>query len=362
MKTRRWLRVCFVLLGSLTLVGGLKSAGAGEPEVASAKELDQAAVVTRSVDPVYPMNMRMAGLEGEVVIDFIIDRDGNVVAPFVQASNNPWFERPALDAIVQWKFKPGIKNGRPVNSRARMPFTFSLTDGGATPWRIVKGDQSKFPPEMQWDIAPEPVSTAFPVYPFETLQAGAKGRTRVNFVIGPSGRVVHAKVIEAATSELGRAVLAMLETWKFKPARKRDGSPCYAILSFEHNFLPNGRGDVPVSASAQAILRQLKRGGKSITAESELDAAPKSISRRPPAYPLALREAGEPGHALIEFYIDETGDAQLPRVVSASGPDFGFSAVQAVATWRFTPPKKGGKPVVTRARVEVHFNLKDAAD
>ena len=66
------------------------------------------------------------------------------------------------------------------------------------------------------------------------------------------------------------------------------------------------------------------------------------------------------GEATIEVLIDKDGWVQLPRVVSTSNPAFGWAAAQAVAVWRFEPPKVGGKAVVTRVRIPFVFS--DAPD
>ncbi len=325
----------------------------------SAQELDQAPRLIKRVEVNFPENMRMAGLEGRVQVEFIITAQGEVSEAHVVASNNPAFEREALDAVMKWRFDPGIKAGRPVKIRAQQQIIFSYDSAGRQPWKIGRGDQSKMPPEAQWDVPPEPFNTAFPVYPFAELLAGRKGQTKLNFVVHPDGRVVEAHLLEATTPEFGRAVLAMIDTWEFKPARKKDGTPTYAIISFAHEFKPNGSGDAPVPRSARAILRKLQRAPQEIATLAALDAAPRPISRRPPVYPLGLRAQGQMGEAEVEFFIDECGDAQLPRVVSASAPEFGGAAVQAVASWRFQPPKIKGRPVTVRVQMPIRFKLED---
>ena len=314
--------------------------------------------------PVYPYSQNQAGLIGTVKVEFIIDKEGQVRNPFVVESNNPAFERPALDAILKWKYTPGVKSGRPVNTRTQQVIQFELHgvgwDGGQR-WQINKTkNQANLPPEMQWDTAPVPVSTAFPVFPYGALQAETKGKTRLSFVVGPSGRVVQARVVEATTPEMGQATLAMIGVWRFKPAKKKDGTPAFAVCGIEHEFYPSGSGDVPVTDAAHDILHLLAKHPEKIVAADQLDVMPNPVSRRPPVYPLALEEAGQPGEALIEFFIDQAGDAQLPRIVSSSAPEFGYAAVQAVAAWRFEPPKKNGKTVITRARVPLNFKLEPA--
>lgn len=310
--------------------------------------------------PVYPLNLQRLGLRGSVTLDFVIDHEGNVRNPVVFQSNNPWFERPAMDAILQWKFTPAVVDGKKVNTRTRQEVIFDLWGRGETPWILANKKAKKtLPPEMLWDVAPEPINTAYPVYPFEALQAGVKGKTAIIYLIDTSGEVAEARLLEATTPEMGLAVLAMIDTWRFKPARKKDGTKVATLMGMEHEFLPHSSGDVPVGDDARAILRDLEKRPESIRTPGDLDQPPKPVSRRPPVYPSALLKDGRPGEAMIEFIIDRNGDAQLPRVVSSSAPEFGYAAAQAVATWRFEVPKKDGKPVVVRVRIPVNFTLKE---
>lgn len=340
------------------------------------------AVVTRAADdrpdtlpkaikqarPEYPMDQKQAGLIGKVKVNFVIDEQGNVVNPVVASSNNPSFERPALDAILQWKYSPALKGGKPVKTRAQQEINFDLQFSPmrmdrpqvSERWGIEKArDHAKLPPALRWEKPPVPTSTAFPVYPSEALAEGKTGKARVDFIIGPDGRVKSSKLVSATTPEMGRAAQAALDVWRFKPATGADGKPCGALTGLEYEFSKSDFTGVPVPTSARLILREIKKGGKAIVEFADLDAAPNPLSRRSPTYPSALRESGQEGSAEIEFYLDKVGDAQLPRIVSATSPEFGYAAVQAVAAWRFEPPLKNGKPVIARAKIPVNFSLKD---
>lgn len=314
----------------------------------------------RRQPPVYPYNAAKAGLNGKVAIEFVINSKGEVVNPHVIRSNNPWFERPALDAILKWKFEPARKGGRPVNTRAKQMLEFdSGALSGHALWRMPSRNPDRdAPPELQWTKPPEPIHTAFPVYPWEDFQARRNGKTDLRFVVGPHGRVVVTKVLEATTPEMAQAVLAMIDTWEFTPAQKADGTPCFAAFSIQHDFRHSGlRGDVPITEGAHRILRRIEKSPEKIIPAGQLDERPKPLSTRPPVYPTTLLQAGQPGSAQIEFIIDEDGDAQLPRIISCTEPAFGYAAVQAVATWRFAPPLKEGKRVATRVQVPISFEL-----
>lgn len=326
---------------------------------------DQLPRAIKRETPKYPYEMRQAGLTGRVLVDFIVDQEGNVRNPVVIQSNNPWFERTAIRTISRWKFVPGQKGGRAVNVRARQLIEFDQTaprTGAKGLWQVSKNARhNQLAPELRWDKAPEPVHTTFPVFPFETLKAGTSGKTRLGFLIGPNGRVVSAKLQEATTPEMGLATLAMIDTWEFTPPAKKDGTPCYAAVAIEHEFRARDGGDAPVTDEAREILRLLEKSPEKIEALAGLDHTPKPVSRRLPVYPSALLPTRQNGEAVIEFYIDKDGDAQLPRVISSTAPEFGYAAVQAVATWRYEVPQKQGKPVVARVQIPIGFVVPAAA-
>jgi TonB family protein len=121
------------------------------------------------------------------------------------------------------------------------------------------------------------------------------------------------------------------------------------------DFNENGRGYVPVSDKAREIIRELKRNPGRIVPAGELDELPEPLSRRPPDFPISLLNDGEGGRAVIEFFLDEAGYVELPHVVESSKPEFGYAAVQAVAAWRFQPPRRQGKGVITRLQVPFNF-------
>lgn len=322
-------------------------------------QIDQLPQMGKCAPPKYPFQMRLALLEGEVLIEFIIDTKGRVRNAQVIRSSNPWFERSALRAINRWKFKPGLKNGIPINTaRVQQMITFRINDGGG--WRLKKGkDHSMLPANFQWDTPPKPTLTTFPVYPFELLRAGTKGKTRITCIIGPEGKLQKTTLQEATTPEMGMATLAMMDAWEFKPARKADGTPCSAVVVMEHIYTPSGRDSVPVSDYAALILRDLERNPASIALPQDLDQALQVRTQRKPVFPSALADTVKSGQAVIEFFIDKNGDAQLPRIISCTAPQFGYAAVQAIVAWRYVPPRKGGKRTVVRVQVPVDFSPAD---
>jgi TonB family protein len=97
-------------------------------DVRSPGSLDQLPRATFRQKPAYPFAMRLAGINGDVTVEFIVDTEGRVRNATVVRSSRPEFEDAALQAVRQWTFKPGMKHGRPVNTRMQQPISFSLDD------------------------------------------------------------------------------------------------------------------------------------------------------------------------------------------------------------------------------------------
>lgn len=75
---------------------------------------------------VYPQLALQAGIEGRVIVQFVIDREGNVVNPKVIRGIGGGCDEEALRAIKLAKFKPGMQRGRPVSVMYTIPVTFRL--------------------------------------------------------------------------------------------------------------------------------------------------------------------------------------------------------------------------------------------
>jgi protein TonB len=108
-------------------IGGLGKGGAGDDAAANAfsmAEIDQKPRLLVNPQPIYPSQMRGKKVEGTVSVIFVVDEHGRVVEPRIEKSSHPAFERPALDAVRQWKFEPAVKAGQRVSCRMRAPLRF----------------------------------------------------------------------------------------------------------------------------------------------------------------------------------------------------------------------------------------------
>jgi protein TonB len=96
--------------------------------VFSMEDLDQKPVAVAQISPVHPRELLKARVEGQVTLLFVVDEQGKVADPRVENSSRPEFEKPALEAVRKWKFKPGTKEGAPVKTYIRQPIRFSIAN------------------------------------------------------------------------------------------------------------------------------------------------------------------------------------------------------------------------------------------
>lgn len=77
------------------------------------------------VPPTYPDIAREAGVDGQVVVQALVGKDGRVKDTRVVKSI-PMLDAAAIAAVKQWVFKPALSNNKPVAVWVAVPVRFSL--------------------------------------------------------------------------------------------------------------------------------------------------------------------------------------------------------------------------------------------
>jgi TonB family protein len=322
-------------------------------------------VAIKHVHPVYPVGMLSSRLRGVVLVDFVVDMHGDVQNAVVMQSNNPGFDESAVAAVSQWKFKPGTKDDKAVNTHMQVPMVFEINYGGSSDaFSVEDGTQSKLPPEFRYDTPPIIRGAADPVYPYALLRDGVEGNAMVAFIISARGDVRGIQVVSASRPEFGLALTAAVDTFRFDPALKQ-GRPTQTVMTREIHFyrdminlsdIANRPGDDLADRDFYLVKKITKRP-ETLVSAATLDHPLHPLSTRGPVFPSSQYGKAQHGSALIDVVIDEEGRARIPRVISATDPAFAYAAIQAVASWRFEKPTVGGKSVTTQAEVPFEFKV-----
>ena len=75
----------------------------------------------------YPVEAQKAGVQGKVIVQFVVEKDGNIANPKVVRSIDPDLDGEAIRVIsIMPKWKPGMQKGQPVRVKYTVPVTFRL--------------------------------------------------------------------------------------------------------------------------------------------------------------------------------------------------------------------------------------------
>lgn len=132
-------------------------------EILDISRVDRTPTPKFQARPQYPSELRTAGVGGEAVVDFVVDADGAVRnAKAIRSKLNPPKESgsandflvavagtpggtvvvpngaellatAAVEAVSKWRFAPGEKGGRKVNTHLQVPIVFTVSDKANSP-------------------------------------------------------------------------------------------------------------------------------------------------------------------------------------------------------------------------------------
>jgi TonB family protein len=101
------------------------SDNSSRPKQLSIREDVMAGNLINRVIPVYPEEAKKAKIEGTVLLDAIISKEGNVENLRV-VSGPKELQQSAVDAVRQWKYKPYLLNGDPIEVKTTVKLVYTL--------------------------------------------------------------------------------------------------------------------------------------------------------------------------------------------------------------------------------------------
>src|SRR5712672_1387095 len=116
------------------VIGGIiSSTPVAVPKVATPQRVRVSAGVTsgllvKRIQPNYPPLARQARIQGQVVLHAVISKDGSI-ENLTLISGHPMLAPAAIDAVKQWKYKPYLLNGEPVEVDTEVQVNFTLAGG-----------------------------------------------------------------------------------------------------------------------------------------------------------------------------------------------------------------------------------------
>ena len=236
----------------------------------------------KHVQPIYPQEALAKGIRGIVILDLVIDSEGQVAEMHVIRSI-PGLDEAALAAARQWRYDPVEVDGRPVSVRLTVPITFAL--------KLPELSRDRGIPEIRQGVTP-----AWP----EDTRGG--GQAAADITLDPDGRIGMARILEGQ-EPWSSSLLQALRTWRFRTPPE-DASVSFRV---EAEFVP-GPGSDP--GRVELRLTGLR--------ETALLDAPEEE----PAAMAALEPAGEPEEpATMAATLEPAGEPEEPAGTLPGSPE-----------------------------------------
>ena len=182
-------------------------------------------IVAAEKKPSYTSAAMRRKIQGVVHMTAVIDRDGKPTDITVVKSldNQYGLDDNAVAALKEWRFKPAMKDGKPVLFHVTIEMSFTLRDD-----RVY----SRTDPAVK---APVVLTEKRPVYTAEAARAKIEGVVTIEGIIGIDGKLREMRVVKGLDSGLDANALAAAEQWTFTPG-SLNGRPVPYRVTIELTF------------------------------------------------------------------------------------------------------------------------------
>lgn len=190
--------------------------------------------VVAKTTPAYTDEARLAKLEGSVLLSLVIDADGAPSDVQVARSLGLGLDESAVENVRTWQFRPGTKNGRPVDVRVNEEVFFrpvrTLWD-----WHAIRAVFQS----PGGATRPTLIKTKFPA----TVDEEENASVTVGFDISPKGIPAGLRVVKSSDPKWESAVVrAVRQGWRFRPG-SMNGKPVAVPAYFE--LVRGSRSPIP---------------------------------------------------------------------------------------------------------------------
>src|SRR5205085_2659650 len=168
---------------------------------------------------------------------------------------------------------------------------------------------------------------------------------------------------------LAAAATRAVQQWRYRPYPDQTNPiPVQTLITFNFNLKPPAAAPTasigvgyPENTVALATNAAPTLGSNSLSAETKIYSRrdgvsePQKIYSPDPPYTQQATKARLEGPVVLQVVVKPDGTAGNVKVLQGLGKGLDESAQQTVATWRFKPGLKDGKPVAVRVNITINF-------
>ena len=147
------LRWSLIAILTALLLGGA-AAQTNPPQAVEIPSGTSQGLLISKVQPTYPPLARQARVQGTVVLRALIAKDGSM-EDLTVVSGHPMLVQAALDAVKQWRYKPYLVDGKPVEVETTINVNFQLSEVPPEEWPSEPPEDSDLKPYTTCDLGPD---------------------------------------------------------------------------------------------------------------------------------------------------------------------------------------------------------------
>ena len=198
----------------------------------------------------YPKEAQDQGVQGRVIVQFVVNKDGSISNDTVVRSVDPMLDAEAIRVVRSMpNWTPGKQRGEAVRVRFTLPVTFRL-DGGeeSKPAEVKQVVKASTQGEEIFNVVEE--QPMFPGgmeelmkflqrnvrYPKEAQEQGKQGRVIVQFVVNKDGSITDAKIVKSVDPQLDAEALRVVNAMPNWTPGKQKGKEVRAYFTLPVTF------------------------------------------------------------------------------------------------------------------------------
>jgi len=310
----------------------------------------------------YPAELKSIGIEGMVIIRFLIEKDGSVKDIRISKGCSPALDAEALRvtrAMPAWQ--PAKVKGRPVKCLSGTVFEFLLTPRiqpihkEDEPYVVVE-EMPAFPGGDSTLLKYISKNTK---YPEVAKASNIQGRVIIRFCVTKSGGIDRVSVLRGVSPELDAESIRVVSSLpSFKPGRQ-GGVPVDVWYMVPITFaLDKPRVDSIPSPAGKSSIREFSEYDTPPVFQGG-EAAMYKFIRSSIIYPAAAKDKNISGKVYIGFEINTDGSVGEVSVLNGVDPSLDAEAIRVIKLLpKWQPGKLAGTEVKVWYPVMVNFKLK----
>jgi TonB family protein len=201
-------------------------------------------VLISKVEPTYSEEARADHLSGSVLVSLTVGVDGIPTDIKVVKGLGEGLDEKAMEAVSQWRFQAGTKNGVPVAVKAQVSVNFVLINDVQKTAASPAGNAT--PPSLISKVEPE--------YTNEARKKKLSGSVLLSIIVGADGVPRDIQVVSPLGLGLDEKAIKAVSKWRFKPGTK-SGLPAAVKAQVEVSFKlcdPNCGGGADLAREERA--------------------------------------------------------------------------------------------------------------